>query len=283
MVDDDRPRYAHWFRCRTCAHRFSVVRLTADSTKVKTPKCPHKGCNGRVRESHMEDRGMDVAAGRAPATTSVQATAYDRALQMTMEDQKETDIRDNARPGENSAPKLPAHLQPLADNFWSGPRKQKARTGRADLTPYFWVQSDGSAGRATSYRHTLHRRQGRWHPTDPDRETTRHVADSRTPSSGIVQPRPALDQPLIARPSCSVVAMWRENPVQSQGSRPVGGDQDQGMHILAGRAGAAGPRLPQSVPDRIRGRHPPNLPPHPGHDPGSCWRSSSPPPTSASP
>lgn len=146
MVDDDRPRYAHWFRCRTCAHRFSVVRLTADSTKVKTPKCPHKGCNGRVRESHMEDRGMDVAAGRAPATTSVQATAYDRALQMTMEDQKETDIRDNARPGENSAPKLPAHLQPLADNFWSGPRKQKARTGRADLSPIFGSRATVAQG-----------------------------------------------------------------------------------------------------------------------------------------
>ena len=137
MVDDDRPRYAHWFRCRTCAHRFSVVRLTADSTKVKTPKCPHKGCNGRVRESHMEDRGMDVAAGRAPATTSVQAQAYDLAHKWSMQEQGATDIRDNARPGESSVAPLPPKLQRDVENFWGGPRKPKTRTARVDLSPVF--------------------------------------------------------------------------------------------------------------------------------------------------
>ena len=146
MVDDDRPRYAHWFRCRTCAHRFSVVRLTADSTKVKTPKCPHKGCNGRVRESHMEDRGMDVAAGRAPATTSVQAQAYDLAHEWQMEEQQRTNIKDNVRPGESSAPPLPAHLQTMADGFWGGKRKQNTRTARADLSPIYGARATAAQG-----------------------------------------------------------------------------------------------------------------------------------------
>jgi hypothetical protein len=144
-MSDDRPRYRHWFRCRIDAHRFYVDRLTADSSKVKIPKCPK--CGGKAKESFQADIGMDVSAGKAPATTSIQATAYDMALQMTMEDQKETDIRDNARPGENSAPKLPAHLQPLADNFWGGNRRQqKQRTARADLSPIFGARAAAAQG-----------------------------------------------------------------------------------------------------------------------------------------
>lgn len=146
-MSDDRPKFRHFFRCKVCATRFHVDRLTADSTKVKVPRCPRRSCGGRARESHVPDIGFDPAEGKAPATTSVQATAYDMALQMTMEDQKETDIRDNARPGENSAPKLPAHLQPLADNFWGGNRRQqKQRTARADLSPIFGARAAAAQG-----------------------------------------------------------------------------------------------------------------------------------------
>lgn len=141
---DERPRFRHFFRCRTCANRFHVDRLTADPAKVKVPKCPRKGCTGKVRESHMPDVGMDVAAGKAPATTSIQATAYDTAMKFAMEDSQSTDILDHSRPGsvirngEATAPPLPTHLQTNVQNFWGGQRKQgKTRTARADLSGVF--------------------------------------------------------------------------------------------------------------------------------------------------
>lgn len=141
---DERPRFRHFFRCRTCASRFHVDRLTADPTKVKVPRCPRKGCTGKAKESHMPDIGLDVSAGRAPSTPSIQATTYDLAMRMAMEDSQSTDIQDHSRPGsvvrngESTAPKLPAHLQPMAENFWGGQRKkQNTRTARADLSGIF--------------------------------------------------------------------------------------------------------------------------------------------------
>ena len=136
-MSDDRPRYAHWFRCRTCGNRFHVDRLTADSSKVKTPKCPRKSCGGKSKESHVPDIGMDVSAGRAPSTTSIHATAFDLAYKWQMEEQRTTNILDSARPGESSAPPLEPRLQKLAEGFWGGNRQQKPRSARADLSPIF--------------------------------------------------------------------------------------------------------------------------------------------------
>lgn len=143
---DERPRYRHHFRCKSCGGRFHVDRLTADPAKVKTPKCPRKGCTGKVKESHMPDVGMDVAAGRAPAQvgSNVQVTAYDTAMRMAMEDAQVTDIQDHSRPGavirngEATAPPIPTHLQAKVANFWGGQRQQgKTRTARADLSGIF--------------------------------------------------------------------------------------------------------------------------------------------------
>ena len=61
----------------------------------------------------------------------------DLAHKWQMEEQQATNIRDNVRPGESSAPPLPAHLQTGRGKFWGGPRKQKTRTARADLSPIF--------------------------------------------------------------------------------------------------------------------------------------------------
>ena len=145
-MSDDRPRWRHHFRCRVCATRFHVDRLTADSTKVKTPRCPRKSCGGKARESHVPDIGFDPAEGRAPATTSVQAQAYDLAHKWQMEEQQTTNIKDNVRPGESSAPPLPAHLQTMADGFWGGKRKQNTRTARADLSPIYGARATAAQG-----------------------------------------------------------------------------------------------------------------------------------------
>jgi len=138
-MTDERPRYAHWFRCSCCGGRFSVVRLTADPAKVKTPKCPRKRCTGKVRQSHMPDVGMDVAAGKAPGLVgSAWARGYDMALDAAAHNAGLTNVIDNPRYGESSAPKLPPKQQALADSFWGKPAAPaKTITKRVDLQGIF--------------------------------------------------------------------------------------------------------------------------------------------------
>lgn len=133
-MTDDRPRYEHRFRCRACAHRFSVVRLTADSSKVKTPKCPR--CKGRAKQSFMADVGMDVGAGKAPGVTgAIPVKAYDMALEVAAHNSGLTDINDKPRYGEISAPKLEPRLQQMADNFWGSQKPQGPRRMKLNIPP----------------------------------------------------------------------------------------------------------------------------------------------------
>lgn len=128
-MTDERPRYRHFFRCRSCGNRFSVDRLTADPAKVN-PRCPRRACQGKARQSHMPDVGMDVAAGKAPGQVgAIPVRAYDMAMEIATQDYGLTDIVDRPRVGESTAPKLPPHLQVKADNFFSGGglKQQKAR------------------------------------------------------------------------------------------------------------------------------------------------------------
>lgn len=135
---DDRPKYQHFFRCRGCGDRFSVMRLTADPAKVKVPRCPKKRCTGRVRESHVPDIGMDVAAGVAPAQVgAIQVRALDTAMNITMADHGMTDLSDDFRPGAVTAPRLRPDLQAKADAFFSPAKKQGPRQGRVDLSGMF--------------------------------------------------------------------------------------------------------------------------------------------------
>lgn len=147
MVTDERQRYRHFFRCRMCANRFHVDRLTADSSKVKAPRCPRKSCGGKSRESHTPDVGMDVAAGKAPGHIGHdQVRAYDMALEMTAQDHQMGDLKDRPRPGETSVPALRPDLQKQADNFWSGGQRrqpQGGKRGKVDLSPIY-------GGRATA-------------------------------------------------------------------------------------------------------------------------------------
>jgi hypothetical protein len=148
-MTDDRTRWKHSFRCRSCGGRFSVLRLTADPDRVKLPRCPRKGCTGKVRQSYVEDKGFDPADGIAPAVVgaNVQVRAYDTALEIVAQDHAMTDIKDRLRPGETSVPSLAPHLQKMADNFWGGQRKQPAvRRGKVDLSPVFGQRAIDAQG-----------------------------------------------------------------------------------------------------------------------------------------
>lgn len=156
----DRPRYQHWFRCRACATRFHVVRVTDDPAKVKTPRCPKKSCGGKAKPSFVPDIPMDVAGGKAPAVTgaNVQVSAYDRSMEIAMADHQMTDIQDHSRPGaiyrggESTAPKLPAHLQAQADGFWGGAQKPKTRSAKVDLSPIYGQRATDAGAPAAQFK-----------------------------------------------------------------------------------------------------------------------------------
>jgi hypothetical protein len=150
-MTEDRPLFAHFFRCRTCGNRFSVKRLTADPSKVKTPKCPRRGCAGRVKESHMADVGMDVGAGKAPAQVgAIAVRAYDMALEVGAESAGLTDIKDHARPGESLVPALRPDLQKQADSFWGSGQKRQTQKGtikgRVDLSGLYGSRATEAQG-----------------------------------------------------------------------------------------------------------------------------------------
>lgn len=133
MSDDQ--LYRHSWRCRACAHRFHTVRKTADPSGMN-PRCPK--CKGKTKESFVEDRGFDPAAGKAPAVVgaNVQVKAYDMALDICAQDQQLGDIQTHRYEGENTAPKLPSHLQKMADGFWGG-QQQKTKQMSVDLSPIY--------------------------------------------------------------------------------------------------------------------------------------------------
>jgi hypothetical protein len=78
---------------------------------------------------------MDFAGGKAPGIVGANAMvkAIDETARITMEDHKLTDLHDtNLREGDSMAPKLPPHLQKMADGFWGGKAAQQVvgpRTG----------------------------------------------------------------------------------------------------------------------------------------------------------
>lgn len=100
------------------------------------PKCPK--CQGKVKQSFVEDKGFDPADGKAPAVVggNVQTKAYDMALDICAQDQKLGDIQTHRYEGESTAPKLPTHLQKQADAFWGGQQK-KSKQMSVDLSPIY--------------------------------------------------------------------------------------------------------------------------------------------------
>ena len=86
-----------------------------------TPKCPNLNCG--VTQT---PRGIDLSIPRAPGIIgeSLQTKAIDESAKIVMEDYKMTDLRDDVRPSETAAPKLPPHMQAQADAFFVGRGKR---------------------------------------------------------------------------------------------------------------------------------------------------------------
>lgn len=111
------------FQCPVCEHTW--VR-TFPAEPRENPPCPNKRC-AEARE--LKDLKLQVAnltrmleSGQAPAHIGAnpKVKAIDVTAQVTMEDNKLTDLKDNIRQGEAMAPKLPPPMQKAADGFFSG-------------------------------------------------------------------------------------------------------------------------------------------------------------------
>lgn len=115
-------RYKITARCLRCQKNYSWV-----TTKPGGPDrpCPKKKCREEVIQERVLREAENVAKmleeQRAPghigANTGVKA--IDETARIVMEDHKLTDLKDNIRPGEAMAPKLPGPQQAAADNFFT--------------------------------------------------------------------------------------------------------------------------------------------------------------------
>jgi len=119
--------------CDRCGNEFSW--------KAKTPggkdrPCPRKACKDAIHEERVMREAQNLARmldeQRAPGHIGdkVIVKAIDATAGMVMKDYGLTDLKDNIRPGESMAPKLPGPMQQAADNMFS---PQKALEGRAGL------------------------------------------------------------------------------------------------------------------------------------------------------
>jgi len=111
------------YRCDLCGHEY---KRTYKAIPKNDPPCPSKACSTKQEmeslKKQIENLTRMVAEGAAPAQTgkNVRVKAVDQTAQIVMEDYNMTDLKDNIRPGENVAPKLPGVQQQMADNYFGG-------------------------------------------------------------------------------------------------------------------------------------------------------------------
>lgn len=137
-------RFQITLRCTSCAHKFKRILSAEDEmhlAELPDPPCPR--CNVVQRK-----RGMDIAAGKAPAVGgSLAARAVDATAEIVMQDHGMTDLRSDVREGESMAPKLPPKQQALADNFFSAPRARRNPAGGIFSLPPAAVMKAAVGGR----------------------------------------------------------------------------------------------------------------------------------------
>lgn len=115
-------RYRESFCCDRCGHEWSRITTKPGG---KEPPCPLKACKEAALEEEINLRAENMARilleQRAPGVigNNVQNKAIDTTAEIVMQDHHLTDLRDNIRPGESMAPKLPGPQQAAADNFFS--------------------------------------------------------------------------------------------------------------------------------------------------------------------
>lgn len=114
-------RYRITFCCERCGHEWKKVVTKLDG---KDPPCPVEACRDAAIEADIMERAERMAKmlfeQRAPAQigNNVQNRAIDVTADVVMSDYGLTDLKDNIRPGEAMAPKLPGVMQQQADGFF---------------------------------------------------------------------------------------------------------------------------------------------------------------------
>lgn len=112
-----------WYKitmsCRQCGFKWARRTKNPDSPD---PACPNLAC-GEIPATI----GMDLSSNKAPAAIggNLRNKAIDETAHMVMQDYGMTDMRDDVREGESSAPKLPARQQAMADNYFGGPKGRR--------------------------------------------------------------------------------------------------------------------------------------------------------------
>lgn len=112
-------------RCVKCGFKWSRVTSDPESDDPPCPRPVKYDDDGKVIETcgtEVVPIGMDLSLNKAPATVggNIHVRAMDETAQIVMQDYGMTDMRDDVRPGENAAPKLPPRQQQMADNFFGG-------------------------------------------------------------------------------------------------------------------------------------------------------------------
>ncbi len=120
-------RYKITCRCLRCGKEYSYV---ASNVVGPDRPCPKKACVKAALEADFAIREANLRKmleeQRAPGHIgeNVQVKAIDATAEIVMQDHKLTNLKDNIRPGESMAPKLPPQQQKAADNFFSGGPKR---------------------------------------------------------------------------------------------------------------------------------------------------------------
>lgn len=125
-------RYRITYRCSRCGHEYNRVTTKLDR---KDPPCPKMECRvaRALEEKELADFNMArMLEEQRPPGQLVQSNAIkaiDATAAMVMKDYGLTDLRDNIKPGEIAAPKLPPAQQRAADSFFSGAEVAKQAGG----------------------------------------------------------------------------------------------------------------------------------------------------------
>lgn len=138
MIDDPQAITAEWidsdsylgqqmkritYQCPLCDHVFT--RTYKAEPKID-PKCPSKSCGDKAMIAELSRRVDNLTrmleSGVAPPQigNNPRVKAVDVTADVVMKDHRLTDLKDNIRPGETMAPKLPGQMQKAADSFFSG-------------------------------------------------------------------------------------------------------------------------------------------------------------------
>ena len=115
-------KYRITCRCMQCYEEYTWE--TTKLTKRDKP-CPNPICKEALRIKKAAQQAKNFAAileHGPPALTgnNNMVKAVDTTADIVMRDHGLTDLKDNIRPGESMAPKLPKPMQDAADNFFGG-------------------------------------------------------------------------------------------------------------------------------------------------------------------